>query len=119
MGSGDHIVEWPKPPKPAWLDQATYDRLPEQLTVREVRVTVEIPGFRTESLIVVTSLRDETEFAREEIAKLDRRRWIVELHLRDIISPMQLDVLRCKTPPLVRQELWTGLLEYHLIRHSI
>jgi phosphatidylglycerophosphate synthase len=32
---------------------------------------------------------------------------------------MRLDVLRCKTPASVRQELWTGLLAYNLIRQSM
>ena len=48
LGKGDHVVTWAKPPKPEWLDQETYDRLPEQLEVRELEVNV--PGFRTESL---------------------------------------------------------------------
>ena len=29
---------------------------------------------------------------------------------------MQMDVLRCKTPELVRKEIWTHLLAYNLIR---
>jgi hypothetical protein len=29
---------------------------------------------------------------------------------------MQMDVLRCKTPELVRQEVWTHILAYNLIR---
>jgi hypothetical protein len=29
---------------------------------------------------------------------------------------MQMDVLRCKTPELVRKEVWTHLLAYNLIR---
>ena len=56
LGKGDHLVAWPKPQRPAWLDQATYDRLPPQLEVRELEVRVNVPGFRTESLVVVTSL---------------------------------------------------------------
>lgn len=29
---------------------------------------------------------------------------------------MQMDVVRCKTPELVRKEVWTHLLAYNLIR---
>lgn len=119
LGKGDHVVFWPKPAKPEWLDQETYDRLPHRLEVREVKVNVDVAGFRSESLVVVTSLLDVNEFAREDISTLYRRRWIVELHLCSIKSVMKLDVLRCKTPAMVRQELWTGLLAYNLIRHSI
>jgi hypothetical protein len=43
----------------------------------------------------------------------------VELELRDIKTTMQLDVLRRTRPEYVRQELWTGLLAYNLIRQSL
>ena len=119
LGKGDHVVSWPKPKKPEWMDQETYDRLPQQLEVREVRVNVDVPGFRAESLVVVTSLLDANDFSRDDLAALYRRRWTVELHIRDIKSAMSLDVLRCKTPAMVRQELWTGLLAYNLIRQSM
>lgn len=29
---------------------------------------------------------------------------------------MQMDILSCKTPELVRKEIWTHILAYHLIR---
>jgi hypothetical protein len=32
---------------------------------------------------------------------------------------MQMDVLRCKTPELVRKEIWTHVLAYNLIRTII
>ena len=119
LGRGDHLVAWAKPQKPAWLDQATYDRLPEQLEVREVDVRVDVPGFRTESLVVATSLFEHRVHPRDDLASLSRRRWVIELELRDIKSTMDLDVLRRKTPAAVRQELWTGLLVYNLIRQSM
>lgn len=119
LGQRDHLVAWVKPQKPTWLDQETYDRLPQQLEVRELEVRVNVPGFRTESLVVVTSLRDHQRFSRDEMATLYRRRWVVELELRDIKSTMDLDVLRRQTPAAVRQELWTGLLAYNLIRQSL
>ena len=43
----------------------------------------------------------------------------MELELRDIKSTLQLDVLRRTTPAWVRQELWTGLLAYNLVRQSM
>jgi hypothetical protein len=119
LGKGDHLTSWAKPAKPEWLAQETYDRLPEQLEVREIEVRVEIPGFRTESLVVVTSLFDHRTYTRDEIGDLYRRRWVIELELRDIKSTMSLDVLRRQTPEAVRQELWTALLAYNLVRQSM
>jgi len=119
LGKKDHVVRWPKPAKPEWMDQETYDRLPADLEVRAVEADVNIPGFRTESLVIVTSLLDAKKYSHSDVAGLYRKRWIAELHLRDIKSTMKLDVLRCKSPAMVRQELWTGLLAYNLIRQSM
>ena len=114
LGQGDHTVAWAKPAKPEWLDQETYDRLPEQLEVR-----VNVPGFRTESLVVVTSLFDSSAYTHADISELYRRRWVIELELRDIKTTMSLGILRRTRPEYVRQELWTGLLAYNLIRQSL
>jgi hypothetical protein len=119
LGKNDHIAAWAKPPRPKWLDQETYDGLPDQLQIREIEVKVDIPGFRTQSLIVVTSLLDPRVYRRDEIANLYRNRWVVELELRDIKSTMELDVLRRTRPEWVRQELWTGILAYNLVRQSM
>src|SRR4029079_10595807 len=45
-----------------------------------------------------------------------RARWNAELDLRSLKQTLQMDVLRCKTPELVRKELWTHILAYNLIR---
>jgi len=119
LGQRDHVVAWPKPAKPQWLDHETYDRLPAELEIRELQVSVDIPGFRSESLVVITSLCNHRVYSRRDVAALYRRRWLVELELRDIKSTMQLDVLRRKTSAAVRQELWTGLLAYNLVRQSM
>ena len=119
LGKGDHLVAWAKPQKPEWLDQETYDRLPRQLEVRELEVRVNVPGFRTQSLVVVTSLFDSSVDTKDDLAGFYRRRWSIELELRDIKTTMRLDLLRRTRPESVRQELWTGLLAYHLVRQSL
>ena len=118
LSQGDHLVAWPRQQKPEWLDQETYDRLPERLEVCETEVRVNVPGFRTESLVVVTLLFDHKVDTRTDISMLDRRRWVIELELRDIKTTMRLDILRRTRPERVRQELWTGLLAYNFIRQS-
>lgn len=119
LGADDHLVEWPKPQRPEWLDQETYDRLPATLNVREMKFAVRERGFRTRTITVVTTLRDETTVTRDDLADLYRQRWHAELDLRSLKSTMSLDVLRCKTPEMVRCELWMGLLAYNLVRHSL
>jgi Transposase DDE domain len=119
LGPGDHVVEWPRPEQPEWMDDATYARMPESLRLREVAVQVAERGFRVQSLVVVTTLLDAEQYAAPELAQLYRRRWLVELDLRTVKSTLKLDVLRCKTPEMARKELRTGLLAYNLIRQAM
>ena len=58
LGVEDHVVAWTKPERPEWMDEATYAQIPEQLTVRELRVKVDVPGFRVDELVLVTTLLD-------------------------------------------------------------
>jgi hypothetical protein len=115
-GPGDHVVIWPKPRKPRTIDQAAYDRLPGSLTVRETRVRVEQPGFRTTALVVATTLLDAGAFAAGDLARLYRERWNAELDLRSLKRTLQMDVLRGKSPDLVRKEVWAHVLAYNLVR---
>jgi hypothetical protein len=116
LGPDDRVVVWTKPKRPAWLDQAAYDGLPETLTVRQVRVRVGQVGFRTRSLVVATTLLDPEAAPRPELAGLYRLRWHAELDLRSLKAVMQMGVLRCQSPPMVRKEVWAHLLAYNLIR---
>lgn len=116
LGKDDHIVCWPKPIKPRALDKETFNALPDSLTIREVRIKIEKPGFRTKNIVVVTTILDPNEVSKEDLAELYRQRWNNELDLRSIKTTMQMDELRCKTPELVRKEIWTHILAYNLIR---
>ncbi len=119
LGEGDHLVEWKRPAKPDWMDHAVYEQIPKSITLRLVEVQVHEPGFRVESLTVVTTLTDADEYPREEIALLYRQRWLAELDIRAIKQTMGMDVLRCKSPAMVRKEIWTCLLAYNLVRKTM
>jgi hypothetical protein len=116
LGKDDHLIFWTRPQRPKWMSLAQYATLPDELTLREVRIRVAQQGFRTQSLVVVTTLLDAEQYPAEEIALLYRRRWQAELHLRSLKSVLQMDHLRCKTPERVRNEFYTHLLGYNLIR---
>ena len=110
LGKGDHVVKWPKPRCPRSIDRQTYKSLPDYIEVRETRVRVAKPGFRSKEIIVVTTLLDPEMATREDLANLYRSRWNQELDLRDIKISLQMDFLRCKTPELVHKEIWTHIL---------
>jgi hypothetical protein len=119
LGKGDHIVKWMRPTMLRSVDRQTYKSLPDFLMVRETFVRIEQPGFRTETLIVATTLLDAEEVTARDLALLYRARWNAELDLRSLKQTLQMDVLRCKSPELVRKELWTHVLTYNLIRTII
>jgi hypothetical protein len=116
LGPNDHVVNWPRPPRPEWLDEATYAALPAALAVREVRVRVLARGFRTRVLVVVTTLTDPNVLSALDVALLYRVRWFAELDLRALKVTLGMDVLRCHSPEMVRKEVWAHLLAYNLIR---
>jgi hypothetical protein len=116
LGRCDHIVSWSKPHRPAWMSRQLYDRLPETLRIRETQVEVTQKGFRCRHLRLVTTLQDAQVYPRPELAMVFRCRWHAELDLRSIKHVMQMDVLRCKSPAMVRKEIWMHLIAYNLIR---
>jgi hypothetical protein len=68
---------------------------------------------------VVTTLTDVRRYSAADVGALYGCRWQAELDIRAIKISMDLDVLRCKTPAMVRKEIWTGLLAYNLIRRTL
>jgi hypothetical protein len=98
LSKGDHIVEWPKPSFIRSMNWQDFKALPELLTIRETRVQVRQPGFRSRSMIVITTLLDAEEVTAGDLAGLYRARWNAELDLRSLKQTMQMDILRCKTP---------------------
>ncbi len=107
LGAKDHVVAWARPQRPAWMDAATYAAMPETLALREARVG---------GLTLVTTLIEAGQVSKQDLLALYHARWQVELDLRSIKTVMQMDVLRCKRPEMVKKEIAVHLLAYNLIR---
>jgi hypothetical protein len=116
LGISDHVVTWTKPARPEWMDEETYAQVPNELKVRELRFKVQQPGFRVDELVLVTTMLGAEEYTKEELVDLFLQRWNIELDLRSIKDVMQMDVLRCMSPEMVKKEIWIHLLAYNLIR---
>lgn len=112
----DHIVEWVRPARPDWMDKETYHATPKTMKIRELRFRVDRRGFRTKEIVVATTLLDARRYSKDAIAELYHHRWRVELDIRDIKQTLKMDVLRGKTPEMLRREIWAHLLAYNLIR---
>ena len=70
---------------PKWMDQATYEAIPETMLLRELRFHVSQPGRRTTEIITIaTTLTDAEVYTKEDIAELYGFRWNAELDIRSI-----------------------------------
>jgi hypothetical protein len=116
LGRHDHLVTWSKPQRPAWMEPADYDALPATLSLREVRTQITKPGCRVKELVVVTTFLDPAAYPMADILDLYHERWHVEIDLRSIKTQMKMEILRCRTPAMVRKEIWAHLLAYNLVR---
>lgn len=116
LGKKDHLVQWKKPAKPEWMDEDTYSCFPSYIPVREVLVNNARAGFRSKPRVLVTTFLDPSAVSREDLGRLYDYRWIVEINLRYIKETMHMDILRGKTPEMVRKEIWAHLLAYNLVR---
>ena len=115
-GKDDHKIHLDKPQRPEWMSEHEYKSYPAFITIRETRVRVAIKGFRSREIIIHTSLLDDIEYSKEDIAALFRRRWQAELNLRSLKTVMQMEYLRCKKPHRVRNEIRAHMIAYNLIR---
>ena len=117
IGSCDKLVTWYKPKKcPQGLSKDEFHALPSTITVREIYYYIFVPGFRTEQVSLITTLLDTTTYSTLDIVGLYGKRWDVELDLRHLKTTLGMDVLRCKTPSMVRKEIYVYLLAYNLLR---
>ena len=88
LGPGDRLVQWTRPCDPRRNDPWAAQRhtLPASLPVRLVAFRVAVPGFRTEQIILATTLLDPKAYPAEALAELYRARWNIELRYRGLLN---------------------------------
>lgn len=118
LGPDDLLIMWRRPVYNANLSYSVeqWAKLPDELILRQIKVTVKYPGFRAQTFHIVTTLLDAVQYPAEELAELYFKRWDVELFFRDIKTTMGLDILRCKTPEMIRKEIIMYFIAYNCVR---
>lgn len=116
LGKKDHLMRWKKPARPNWMDEETYKNFPDHIIVREVAVNSTCAGFRAKPRVIVTTFLNPKEVSKKDLRELYNQRWLVEINLRAIKETMRMDIMRGKTPEIVRKEIWMHLLAYNLVR---
>ena len=108
LGERDHLINIPKPViKPDWMSQAQYERLPDYLTIRELKV-----GHK----VLITTLLSSKQTSKSELKALYQKRWQIEVDFRHIKTTLGMETLSCKTPQMNEKEIWVYFLAYNLIR---
>ena len=109
LGERDHLITLFKPKKcPQWMAQDEYDQSPDTVIIRELYAG---------GKILVTTLLCAKTTPKKEIQALYKKRWHVELDLRNIKTTMGMDILSCQTPSMIQKEIQVYLLSYNLIRY--
>jgi hypothetical protein len=107
----DHLTDWKKPKrKPVWMSDADYAALPDTIRLRE---------FSVNGMVYVTTLLDHKCFHQQELASLYKGRWEIELDFRPIKTNMGMEMLRCKSPDMVKKEIAVHFFAYNLIRWNL
>jgi Transposase DDE domain len=115
QGPDGDVLVWQRPNKPHGMPGEQYRRYPTSLLMRQVSIDARDKNNRAKQFKVITTILDASVDG-QQIGNLYERRWCGELDIRSIKSTMQMDVLRCKTPEMVRKEIWGHLLAYNLLR---
>lgn len=89
------------------------------MLVREIRYFINIKGFRTQKVTLVTTLVDHHIYTYELLAELYGLRWQVEINLRHLKTTMQMEHIQSKSPEMVRKEFYIHLLAYNLLRATL
>ena len=117
LAKNDALFVWTKGCQQSQILSPTeWALLPAQITVRIIRFTATIRGFRGRRITLVTTLLDPKLYPAPDLVALYARRWRLELCLRDLKTTMGMEQLRCKTPDMADKELLAYLVAHNLIR---
>lgn len=113
------VTTWRRPQRPDWMSEEEYAACPQQITIRLVDLIINQKGFRSKKYTIATTILETKIYSRDWITFVYRSRWLVELDIRSIKCSLNMDIIRAKTPAMVRTEIWSCLLAYNLIRMKI
>jgi len=108
LGKDDHILTIKKPKdNPEWMDKDELKKIPKELKVHEMRAG---------GKILITTMLCSKNNSTKTIKNLYKERWHIEVDFRNIKITLGLKEFKCKSPKMVRKEMWTSFLAYNIIR---
>ena len=119
LGPNERLQVWRKP---HWqtpgskVSPEEWASLPDQIPVRIIRVKTTGRDGKAVTRNIVTTLLDAQRYPAEEVASLYVHRWEIELRFRDIKTTMKMEMLRTKSPEMIRKELMMHMIVYNALR---
>lgn len=119
LGRDERLAVWKKPagqPPGSSLSSEEWNRIPEWMEVRIIRVKGPGRDGKATTKYLVTTLLDPLKYPAEEIASLYFHRWEIEVRFRDIKTTLSMEMLRTQSPGMVHKELLMHMIAYNAIR---
>jgi hypothetical protein len=117
LGKDDWLMVWKKGATPSpWLSKLIWMALPEEITVRIVRGSCYVKGFRVRQVTLVTTLLDPERYPAQELLQANLRRWRLEMCLDDLKTTLEMEMLRSRSPEMLQKELYAHLIAHNLVR---
>ena len=119
LGQDDLLVSIPKFTSQSArkrYPEARWNSLPEAMLMRQIKVNIAIPGYRSKTVYLLTTLLDKKHYPVEVITELYRQRWQVELNFRDLKTTLGMEFLPSKTPEIVQKQIQMFFIAYNIIR---
>lgn len=116
LGEDDLLITWKRPARIKGYTAEEWQTLPPLMRLRQIKITIDIPGFRSREIYLVTTLLDPEVYPADTIRDLYFQRWDVELFFRDIKITMGMDILRCRTPEMICKEIAMHAIAYNCVR---
>ena len=119
LGPDERLQVWKKPrqqPSLSRMDPEEWQKLPETITLRIIRYHGPGRDGKRTTRYAITTLIDHVKYPQEEVISLYFHRWEIELRFRDIKTTMKMELLRTRTPAMLRKEIMMHVIAYNVIR---
>jgi len=120
VSSFERIVTWEKPNKPrsgSELSEEEWAEIPDEITLRYIKLGYENRNGDRDVIVVVTDLLDPEKYPGEEVVDLYFRRWEIEVKFRDLKTTMKMEHFAVRSPEMAELTMQMMLISYNLVRH--
>ena len=67
-------------------------------------------------MVVVTNLLDAAKFTKSKLSKYYKKRWKIEVALKDLKNTFKMSHINAKTPEMVEKIIWAHMRAYNILR---